>query len=430
VSFFTAVSVLGVAIGVMVLLAVQSVMNGFQNDWRDNLIRAQGNINIRSGGLIDHPEEVVRLARGVPGVTWAEPYALGVVMLQFQNHPAFPAVKSVFWPPEYPRAPDEHAGPTTDTVFPDVRGYDLSHPNTPRPPVASSLVAGSFDDLDDNSVLLGFGLAEDLGVQVGDTVEVYTPLMLDRLKHNEVLLPRELRVAGIFQTGWSVADDNTIAITMRTMQDLYGLDGEVHGIEVRVAQDDEAYTENVAQALNAKLAALNAVRAARGDSLPLRARTWLETNSDLMEILLVEKTVMFYIMIFIVVVAAFSIASSLVTSVVRKTREIGLLGALGARPAQVALVFCLQGFIIGVAGTALGVLLAVLVLHYRQSIIDEFVDRRLLVEFYKFLSFPVEYRAGDFVRIIVFTLLITTLAGLLPAWRAARLKPAECLRNE
>jgi lipoprotein-releasing system permease protein len=76
------------------------------------------------------------------------------------------------------------------------------------------------------------------------------------------------------------------------------------------------------------------------------------------------------------------------------------------------------------------VVLAGLLLHYRQSIIEAFVERRLLLEFYKFLSFPVEYRSGDFIRIIVFTLIITTLAGLIPAWRAARIKPAVCLRNE
>ncbi len=432
VSFFTAMSVLGVTLGVTVLLAVQSVMNGFAKEYEVNLIRAQGNIIVRSGGLIEKPEEIVKLLQTVPGVTYAEPFAMGVVMLQFENRPAFMATKSILWPPQYPRAADEHVAAGTDTAYPSVRGFDVNHPGGLRPPLADMLVAGKFEDLDDHSILLGWGLAQDLGAHVGDTIDVTTPLMLDRLKNNVVLEPRSLTIAGIFQTGWTVADNNTVGVTLRTMQDLYGLGRDVGAIEVRLdnAHGDISATAEVALAINQKLEALNHQRAQDSQALPLRARTWYEINSDLMDILLVEKNVMFYIMIFIVVVAAFSIASSLVTSVVRKTREIGMLGALGASPRDVATVFCLQGFIIGVAGTILGVALAGLLLHYRQPIIELFVERRLLLEFYKFLSFPVEYRSGDFIKIIVFTLIITTLAGLLPAWRAARIKPAVCLRNE
>ncbi|MGA2052930.1 MAG: FtsX-like permease family protein, partial [Opitutales bacterium] len=157
---------------------------------------------------------------------------------------------------------------------------------------------------------------------------------------------------------------------------------------------------------------------------------WYDTNSDMMQVLFMEKTIMFFIMIIIVVVASFSIAISLVTSVVRKTREIGVLGALGARPGQVASVFCLQGFFIGVAGTALGVVLALVMLYFRQPVVEWVVSKRLLLEFYKFLSFPVEYKSSTFTVVIVFTLVITTAAGLVPAWYAARLKPAECLRYE
>jgi len=428
-SFFTVVSILGVTLGVAVLLVVQSVMNGFANEYAINLIRAQGHIQIRSGALIEDPEPIVKLAKSVPGVVSAEPYALGQIMLEFNNRPAFPAARAIAWPAQYPRTAQEKAmAPHADTTFPSALSIDVNRAD--QQPLEQTLVVGKLDDLDDNSILLGYGLAADLGVHVGDTVKVYTPLMLNRLESKEVLLPLSLTVAGIYQTGWTVADDNTIVVTLRKMQDLYGLDGEVHGVEVRLDNNDLDHSYDVAAALNAKLAPLNAERAAKGDTAPLRALTWLEVNSDLMQILGVEKAVMFYIMIFIVVVASFSIASSLVTSVVRKTREIGVLGALGARPKHIAAVFCLQGFFIGLVGVCLGVALAFLLLECRQPIIEKFVDRRLLLEFYKFLSFPVEYRAEDFIKIILFTLIITTLAGMLPAWRAARLKPAECLRYE
>jgi lipoprotein-releasing system permease protein len=427
-SFFTVMSVLGVTLGVTVLLAVQSVMNGFSHEYQVNLIRAYGNVIIRANGLIDHPDQVVDAVKTMPGVKSVEPIVLGLVMLQYQNRPAFPAARSIAWPAEFPRTDAEKKdSPHGDTSFPDVYTFDTNRPGASQHPLAQTIVAGSFDDLDDNSVLLSSGLADDLGVSVGAQVDVYTPLMLDALKRNEVILPREFRVAGIFTTGWTMIDDNTIGLTLRTMRQLYGLDDEVSQIEVRLDSDDIGQTVAAAAAIEQRLASLNQQRT---PDEALHADTWMDINSGLLKILLVEKTVMFYIMIFIVIVAAFSIASTLVTSVVRKTREIGVLGALGARPGQVAMVFCLQGFIIGLAGTVLGVLLALLLLHYRQNIVDAFVDQSLLIEFYKFLSFPVEFRTGDFVRIIGFTLLITTLAGLLPAWRAARLKPADCLRSE
>jgi lipoprotein-releasing system permease protein len=429
-SFFTVVSILGVALGVMVLLVVQSVMNGFAHEYELNFIRSQGHIQIRSNDLITNPGEVVKLAETVPGVVSAAPFLQGMVMLQFDNHVAFTTMRGLGWPTDYPRtAAEKAAAPPTNTAFPFMKSMDVNHPG--KQPMADVLIAGNLDDLDDDSILLGSGLAASLGVVLADKVDVYTPLMLDRLKNNnEVLLPRQFRVAGIYETGWTVADDNSFVTTLRTMQDFYGVHDAAMGVEVRLDSDDMARTGEITEALNAQLDKLNAQRGAAGAVAPLRAYPWYQTNSDTMKVLFIEKTMMFFIMIIIVVVASFSIAISLVTSVVRKTREIGVLGALGARPGQVASVFCLQGFFIGVAGTALGVALALLLLHFRQPIVEAFVNRQLLLEFYKFLSFPVEYRASTFTTIIVFTLVITTAAGLVPAWYAARLKPAECLRYE
>jgi lipoprotein-releasing system permease protein len=429
-SFFTVVSVVGVALGVMVLLVVQSVMNGFAHEYELNFIRAQGHIQIRSGDLIENPEEVAKLAAGVPGVVSTEPFLQGMVMLEFENRVAYPTMRGLAWPQDYPRSEKETAAAApTGTAFPVMESLDVNRPG--KPPLADLMVAGSVDDLDDSSVLLGSGLAASLGVMLGDKIDVYPPVMLDRLKNSqEVDQPRSFTVAGIYETGWTVADDSSFVATLRTMQDMNGLPNAAMGIEVRLDNDDLGHTGDVTAALNAKLDALNAQRGSAGALAPLVAYPWYDTNSDTMKVLFIEKTMMFFIMIIIVVVASFSIAISLVTSVVRKTREIGVLGALGARPGQVASVFCLQGFFIGVAGTGLGVALALLLLHFRQPIVEAFVSRRLLLEFYKFLSFPVEYRVSTFSIIIVFTLVITTAAGLVPAWYAARLKPAECLRYE
>jgi lipoprotein-releasing system permease protein len=429
-AFFTVVSIVGVALGVMVLLIVQSVMNGFAHEYEVNFIRAQGHIQIRSMDLISHPGEVAKLVQAVPGVVSAVPYLHGMVMLQFEGRPAFATLRGMAWPANYPRSDKEKAAaPPVGTTFPYMQSIDVN--SRSHHPLADVLIAGNLDDLDDDSVLLGSGLAAELGVTLADKVDVYTPLMLDRLKNNnEVILPRQFRVAGIYETGWTVADDDSFVTTLRTMQDFYDLHDEAMGIEVRLDNDDMEHTAAVTAAVNAQLDAYNAKQGSAGAVAPLHAYPWYDTNSDTMKVLFIEKTMMFFIMIFIVVVASFSIAISLVTSVVRKTREIGVLGALGARPGQVAAVFCLQGFFIGLTGTALGVGLALLLLQFRQPVVELFVSKQLLLEFYKFLSFPVEYRFSTFAIIIVFTLIITTAAGLVPAWYAARLKPAECLRYE
>src|SRR5690606_37023828 len=142
------------------------------------------------------------------------------------------------------------------------------------------------------------------------------------------------------ETGYGAVDANTIVITLRLMQELYGLGNGVHGLSLRL--DKGADPDSVAADLNKVLPP------------PAKAYSWLDINRDLLFVLQLEKTVMFFIILFIILVASFSIASSLLTSVVRKTREIGLLGALGGRPWQSAAIFCLQGFLIGFVGTVLG----------------------------------------------------------------------------
>jgi lipoprotein-releasing system permease protein len=287
-------------------------------------------------------------------------------------------------------------------------------------PLDGFLVVGGWEDLYDDSVFLSEGLAHAVGAGPGETVEVYTPLMLERMKEDEVLLPRELEVAGIFRTGWNEIDANTMIGTLRLMQELYGLGGGVHGLTVKLAEGTDA--DAAALALTADLPE------------PVRALSWLDTQRDFLFILKLEKTVISFIIIFIILVASFSIAIALMMTVIRKTREIGLLVAMGAAPRQVAAGFCLQGLVIGVCGTALGVLLALLCLTLRNDIIGLYArltqSEAAFLRFYQFAEIPVHYLASDFITVTAFALIISTLAGLLPAWRAARLKPADALRSE
>ena len=389
--FFTLISVAGVALGVALMLVTTSIMGGFGHQIKAMIIDTQGEVQIRGRGPIENLAAVEKALASVPAVAAAAPFASGVVMLEFERRPAFPA----------------------------IQGYDLERIRKVIP-LERYLTVGSLDDLDDDSVILSSILASSLGVRPGDKVSLYSPLMLERLKQNEVLLPREVRVAGIFQIGHQQLDSSTVICSLRLMQDLYGLEKTVHGYNVRLKPGNDEFI--AAAAINKALPA------------SAYAMTWFESNADFQAILSFERNMIFFLLTFIVIVAAFSITSSLLVTVVRKTREIGLLGAMGGRARDVALCFCAQGFVIGVGGTAGGLALGFALLRYRDNLVHLIASmtmgQEVFVKFYQFSQLPAHTETRDVVIIIVFTLLAATLAGLIPAWRAAKLKPVEALRSE
>ncbi len=390
-SFFSCMSIIGVMLGVCVLLVVQSVMNGFGEQIRSTIVATNGDIRIESGQILYDWEPLLEDVAARDEVAGAAPYAQGIVMMQHSNRPAFPYIRGI--DPVLERA-----------VL----------------PLDDFLVIGEWEDLYDDSVFLSEGLAHTVGVAPGETVEVYTPLMLERMKEDEVLLPRELEVAGIFRTGWNEIDANTMIGTLRLMQELYGLGDGIHGLTVKLAAGVDA--DAAANVMTEELPP------------PVRAVSWLDSQRDFLFILRLEKTVISFIIIFIILVASFSIAIALMLTVIRKTREIGLLVAMGATPRQVAAGFCVQGFVIGLCGTILGILFALLCLAYRNDIIGLYArltqSEAAFLRFYQFAEIPVHYLRSDFIVVTVFAILISTLAGLIPAWRAARLNTADALRSE
>jgi lipoprotein-releasing system permease protein len=389
--FFTLISILGVALGVALMLVSTSVMGGFGHQIKRMIIDTQGEVQIRGRQPMAVTAEVERAIAGVPAVAASAPYAQGVVMLEYDHRPAFPV----------------------------IQGFDLGRIRQVIP-LEGYLTAGSLDDLDDDSVILSSLLASSLGVSVGGKVSLYTPLMLDRMKRDEVLLPREVRVAGIFRIGHQQLDSSTVICSLRLMQDLYGLRQLVHGYNVRLRPGADA--DAAAAALNAALPPM------------AQALTWFEANADFQAVLSFERNMIFFLLTFIIVVAAFSITSSLLVTVVRKTREIGLLGAMGGRARSVAACFCCQGLFIGAAGTVAGLGLGFLLLHYRNALVQFIASftmgREVFVKFYQFSNLPRHTEARDVVIIVVFSIIAATLAGLIPAWRAAKLKPVEALRSE
>ena len=391
--FFTAISVLGVALGVALLVISTSVMGGFGYEIRRMIVDSQGEVQVRGEGLIADAAGLQARLATVPGVVATTPFAEGVVGLQYEGKPAYPA----------------------------MQGIDVNRVGQVVP-LERFIRAGRLDDLDDDSIIISSKLALSLGARIGSRVEIYSPLLLEKLKNDEVLLPRELRVVGIFEVGHQQLDSSVVLVTLRAMQELYGLGAAIHGVNVKIAPKLDA--DVVATRINGALP----------PAAQARARSWMEANQDFLFILQLEKNMIFFLLTFIIIVSAFSVTSSLLISVVRKTREIGLLGALGARPMQVAACFCFQGLLIGATGTVAGLGLGLGTLHFRNELVAAFTrltaSEEVLVRFYQFSQLPAHTAPGDVGLIVACSVVISTLAGLLPAWRAARLKPVEALRNE
>ncbi|MBI5693542.1 MAG: ABC transporter permease [Verrucomicrobia bacterium] len=389
--FFTAISMLGVALGVAVLVIVTSVMGGFGYEIRRMIVQTEGEVQVKGRGLIEDVGGLLATVRGTPGVAGATPYVEGPVGILAANRPAFPLMK----------------------------GIDVSSVGTVAN-LSRFVRRGSLDDLDDDSVILSWETAQQLGASVGSRIAIYSPLLFEKLNQDEVFLPRQFRVAGWFEIGHQHLDNSLVFCTLRTAQDLYGLGQSVHGLNVRLQPGVDEITG--ATRLNQVLP--NGVAA-----LP-----WTQKWESFLWVLNLEKTINFFLLLFIVIIAAFSVMSSLLISVVRKTREIGLLGALGASRRDVALCFCAQAFIIGTAGTAVGLGLGFTALAFRKEIVRGIASalqrQDTLRQFYQFTELPSHTLMSDLILTVVMAIVISTLAGLLPAWRAARLKPVEALRSE
>lgn len=390
-SVFFLLSVLGVALGVAVLVVVQSVMGGFGEVHRERIIDITGHLEITEAGYPFAGAYVLteRLQRR-PEVTEAMPYARGFVMARRGQVPVFPAVFGIPF--------------VEDPVF----------------AVDDYLEEGSYGELYDDTVLISRRLANNLGVGLGSEIEIFSPVMIDRVQDGELVLPRVLKVAGIYNIDWNQEFIPGLVTTLRTMQELYDLGDGVHGVALRLEANENE--QDVAAALREEL------------SPRKRVLTWREKWADFLWVLDLEKTLMLFLNLFIVGVAVFAIAIAQLLTVVRKTREIGLLSVLGGQQNQVLGLYCFQGFFIGLTGTALGIGMALLALAFRDPIIGGLAQisgtQETLVRYYYFANLPVNIDLSEIILIGTLATLLATLASLVPAWRAARLKPAETLRVE
>jgi lipoprotein-releasing system permease protein len=389
VSVITLISLVGVTIGVWVLIVVIAVMSGFDRELREKLMGMHAHVTV-TGGIIENGDAVLKTVLATPHVKAAAPFAMSLVLLEFNRSTAAPYLKGI--------------DPAKEVTVSKLGDY---------------IQQGALD-LTGEKVVIGKELALQYGIFLGDKVTVSSPRVIEK-KGQEVDLPLELTVTGIFQSGMYEYDSSLIFTSLETAQELYGIGHAIHGVEV-ATDDPFAGAIAVSRQLNRELGS------------PFRAQTWMQMNEKLLGAIQVEKTSMFLILSLVIVVAAFCVMGTLITVAAQKTNEIGVLKACGATPWRIARIFLFQGFLVGVIGVTLGVLLGLLTIAHVDEV-RMFLANALHIELfpkeiYNLPNLPVYLSTGDLVRISVSALIIATLGGVLPALWAALLEPVEALRHE
>lgn len=379
-------------LGVAVLIIVLSVMSGFDDMWREKILGFDAHVLITQQGIIDQPEEMAKKVETVGGVTAVAPCVQGLVFVQHD-----------------------------DMVYtPLMRGVDLEAEKR-MSKLPEHMVSGAFE-LGENEVIVGRELARRLRLKVGEKLLVFSPQTFVA-RRDEITLPLEMTVSGVFEIGMADYDMHFILVPLDAARELYGIENGVHAL--RVTTSDPYQAGKVARQISASL---------QNEYYDVKVQTWMELNRQLFDALRVEKNMMFFLLIFIVLVAAFGITNSLIIVVVQKTKEIGLLKAVGFSSGSVMRVFLWQGLIQGIIGTAFGIGLGLIMLHYRNAIMRALsfsLHMELFPkEIYQLSEIPARTAFTDVALVALLSIIICTLAGLLPAWRAARLDPARALRYE
>jgi lipoprotein-releasing system permease protein len=393
ISFISLTSMIGIALGVMVLITVLSVMNGFGEELRSRILGVVSHITVTGDrGQLDDWERVTGVVGKVPGYVASAPFVQGQGMITHRRAASGVIVRGIL-PGEEPKVAD----------------------------IGDKLIEGRLENLKPGEfgIVLGRELAWKLGVQTGSPVTLVSP---EGQLTPAGLLPRLKRftVVGIFDVGMHEFDSSLVLLHLEDAALLYRMSGKVSGVRVKL---DDVYQ-----------APWRSVELAEQLGEDYRVRDWTREHANFFRALRMEKTVMAVIMMFIVAVAAFNIVSTLVMMVADKRAEIAILRTLGASPRSIMSIFMVQGSIIGVVGTLTGAVLGVLLALNVETVVPLlerlFGIRFLPGEVYYISDLPSRLDWADVSAITSASLLMSFLATLYPSWRAARTQPVEALRYE
>jgi lipoprotein-releasing system permease protein len=410
VSIITLISILGVMLGVAVLIIVISVMSGFDAELREKVL-----------GFTSH----LKIVQCEPGVLGRErPMSNYVtVAAQVERHAAVVGVApNVFGQVMLETQPEDGQALLR---APYVRGIDPAA-EAKVSTLTSNIVSGELD-LSRRGLMIGESLAVDLRLHVGDKVSVLSERHLRRMREQERrgtetrVPPDEYEVRAIFDAGHYEFNSLFVFMSIEQAQNLFGLYDTDEVSSLSVAVQDPFAAAPIARALQADLGP------------GFRVSTWMQ-DSPMMQAVAVEKNMMLYILFFIVLVAAFGITCTLITFIMMKTREIGLMKAIGASSGQIMRVFLAQSLIVSVLGILAGFGLGLLAISYRNNFLTfmrKATGAELFpAEIYGFTQLPALIVPMDLVVIGGGSLLICLLAAAFPAWHASRLNPVEALRYD
>jgi len=393
ISLITFISIAGVAVGVMALIVVLAVMNGFQEDLRKRILGVTSHVVLGhfNGTLADYGR-VMEETKKEPGVVDATPFVYAQVMLSSARNVSGAVLRGI----------DPGTAHQVINIQENLIRGSLADLRAQQPEEGAVVSPG---------IILGVELANNLAVREGDWITVTSPG--GRLTPmGQVPKSRPFQIVGILQSGMFEYDSTLAYIGLSAAQQFLGIGNAVTGIEVRVTDIYEA--RRVGDGLRGRL----------GPSFWVR--DWMQMNQSLFSALKLEKVVMFIILTLIVLVAAFNIVSSLIMLVMEKTRDIAILKAMGATTTSIRKIFVFEGLLIGVSGTALGLVSG----SALCSLLSKYKFIELPANVYYISTLPVHVEAWDVVIIALSAILISLVATLYPSMQAARLDPAEALRYE
>jgi len=400
VSVITVLTTLGIALGVAVLIVVLSVMTGFDDVHKEHMIKLDSHIQLAARGQSTFaPEPVLELLNEIPEVKAAAPAVEGFVMMTRHGHAVTAMLRGV--------------DPDLEKEISDVESF---------------LVAGALP-LDDETVMVGNRLAVNLGVWVGDRLTVYSPQCF--VSEDELRLPAELTVSGIFSVDMYDIDSQFMISSLPTARDVFAMEGGVQSL--RIITDDPFRAGETSKKIMTKLAAASREHAGLSWLRYLHSRTWMEIHQTMLGTLRTEKDMMFLLLCFISLVATMSVTNTLITLCIQKTHEIGLLKALGFSSGKVVGIFFLLGSVQGLLGCIFGVALGGWISANLDTVLKflrHFNPDLMSAEFYQFSQMPARTTPEDVLSVCLIVMVFSTLAGILPAWRAAKMEPVDALRYE
>lgn len=388
ISIITIISVLGVMVGVMALVVVLSVMNGFRADLMSKILGVNSHVLVLNfgGGFKDYEKTRLKVSK-IDGVVASTPFIYSQVMLNNSGNVS---------------------GSLLRGVDPESVGGVLS--------IDHMIKDGSLESLRNTSeglpaIIIGRELSRQIGTFVGDTVKVVSPegklTPLGRVPNT-----RKYKVVGIFDSGMYEYDASMAYVSIEEAQDFLGLGDRVTGLEVKVK--DVYKSDSVAKAIQEEL------------GHPFWTKDWKAMNRSFFSALKLEKVTMFVILTMIVIVGALNIISTLVMVVMEKTRDIAILRAMGASARSIMSIFMIQGLVVGLIGTLAGLASGLGLCH----LLAKYKFISLPSDVYYISTLPVKVEAGDVWFVGLAAVGISFLATLYPSWHASKLNPVEAIRYE